>query len=177
MEAVIGKFIRRLLAKARGILGLGLVGGAVGFVGGFFGALLLGTVDAVVHKGGDLWLLILQLALRSGIDWALLGLFVGSGFGSLVALTSRRRSLEQLSPWRTGTLGGLAGALFVPVALGLEGGWAAAAEASVAIMCMSATLGAVLSTALVVVAQRADRAELGAGDGSRRLREKEPEAN
>ena len=171
------KFIRGLLAKARGILGLGLAGGAVGFLGGFLGALLPAAVDAVVHKRGDLWLVVVQLALRSGIDWALLGMFVGSGFGSLVALTSRRRSLEELSPWRMGLLGGLAGALFVPIALGIEGGWAAAAEASAAITCMSAALGAALSTSLVVVAQRADRAELGTRDGSRRLGGKESEAD
>ena len=165
-------FIQRVFEGARGILGLGAIGGGLGLSVGFLGDLLLRIAETGIVVGADQWVNVLQMAVRSGTQWALVGVFVGSGFGSLVALTAGRRALDELATGRMAYLGGLVGALFLPVYISLREGWSGLLATEVLpMMGITAAIGAALSASAIAIAKRAHRAEIAAGSAEQGLLE------
>ena len=153
----------RLLRKARGIAGLGLVGGAVGLLAGG----VLGLVNAVVDMGFYLdagyWSFLLARAAASATFLALPAAFATASFGLLLGVTDGRRSLLDLPLWRMALLGALGGSLFVPVYVLARVGLSAFAPFPVAALPtigIFAGLGGVLAASLTAIAKRAHRAEL-----------------
>lgn len=69
--------------KIRGVLGLGVIGAAIGFVAGPIGDILLRLALMALQGVPDvpnLWSLILSRAVSAAVDWSLLGAFTGTGF-------------------------------------------------------------------------------------------------
>lgn len=157
------QLLKRLARKARGVMGLGVVGGVAGLLlGGVWG-----VVGAVARSGiffdvgylRFLW----QMALGSGLGFAMIGAFTASGFGVLVAAADSRKSLEDLPLWRMGLFGALMGAVFPPVLVISRVGLTGYLGGVVSLLPVSAVLGLAggLGTAsLVAIAKRAERAEL-----------------
>jgi hypothetical protein len=133
----VGSTIRRVLRKLRGILGLGVAGGAMGLVGGVLVGLTFGGIGTAAPL------------------WALFGAATGVGFGVVLGITDTFRSLDQLRAWHGALLGGGVGA-FVAALWPVYGG---------SFVTTAAVLGALFTSSMVAMAKRADRLEIGAGDG------------
>ena len=145
--------MRRWLGKLRGLLGLGVLGGAAGaVVGGLWwvGATLLGIGEIAFGSLG--W----TLALWSGFCAS-----ATTAVGALLATFGSKSTLEDLSPWPAVACGAVIG-LLAPGAVaflltgtvwvtgvGLLGG-------------VSGLLGGVLGGGFVIMAKRARTAELRA---------------
>ena len=104
----VGRFpglLRAVGRKARGILGLGLMGGTVAGIGGA----LLNLVTSLTRFGlfGDpgFWEFILRSTLNAGMGFFVMGSIVSATFGTALALTARDRSLRELPLWQMGLLG------------------------------------------------------------------------
>ena len=106
--------MKGLVRRLRGILGTGLVwgalGGVIGVVGGVIGAM---TDPAPLAE----WLLSL------GLGFSGFGFLAGSGFAAVLSLLDGRKRLEELSRGRAAAWGGLAG-FILPLTLvaALSGG-------------------------------------------------------
>jgi hypothetical protein len=155
-----GGLIGKLLRKLRGVLGLGLVGGAVGFFGGGVVHLVLQLLSVWVPGISVPW----GTALITAMRWGSFGAFAGAGFGGLLALTTARRTLQELSGWKVGVLGAAVGALFFPAFIIGGAGFERLLLFTLSDALLNAgtfgLLGAGLSWSMVTLAKRADRAEL-----------------
>jgi hypothetical protein len=163
--------------KVRGVLGLGVIGAAIGFVAGPIGDILLRLAFMALQGVPDvpnLWSPILSGAVSAAVDWSLLGAFTGIGFGTMLALTDGRRTLDQLPQWRMGLFGGIAGALFLGAYVLVQGEWRLALGPSFfAAVGVASALGAGLTTSIVALAKRARRQEMAAIENLRALSEPE----
>ena len=143
-----GKWLRR----ARGLAGLGVIGALVGgTIGG--GITAVATLKA--------WGSVPTFNLLMGI---MVGAFFGSstttGFGVLLAATSRGKTVEELSPWRAMAMSAAIGAL-VPVVLSALARGALQPLSVVASQIMAfGGFGAAIGGGLVVAAKKARRMEL-----------------
>jgi len=157
--------MKRLAAKVRGLLGLGLVGGAAGFLlGGVWGVVSSALRSGIFLDVGYLRFL-LDMAWGNALGFAQIGAFTTAGFGVLVAAMDSKRSLVDLPLWRMGLFGALAGAVFPPLIVVWRIGLAAYLEAALSLLPVSIVIGLVggLATAsMVAAAKRADRQELPA---------------
>ena len=155
--------IRRVLTKARGVLGLGLIGAAVGLLGGAVVGLLSLLIETGFPTGIEHWGVLLRGALVNAATWSGLGAFTGIGFGALMAVTDGKRSLEELSQWKMGLLGAVAGGLFLPLREIYENVLTVAELAqllpSIGIL---GAFGAALGSSMVALAKRAHRVEVAA---------------
>jgi hypothetical protein len=153
----------RLRARIRGIIGLGIVGGLLGFVGGGIWGVVSSMVRSGVHLEADYFRFLAGMALGNAIGFMQIGGFTAAGFGVLLAAVESKRSLQELSLWRVGLLGALVGASFPPIyVIGSQGltAYVAAAASFVPVMGALGVVGGLLAASLVDVAKRADRAEL-----------------
>ena len=153
----------RLFRKARGILGLGVAGAAVGFLGGG----LLGFVTTILDVGlfldAGYWSLLLKSALSSATYFAQPAAFASASFGVLLAVADGRRSLLDLPLWRMALFGALGGGLFIPAYILVRIGPSAFAGFPISIVPtigLLSGLGGLLAVSLTAIAQRAHRAEL-----------------
>ena len=150
----------RWLKRLRGVLGLGVVGGAVGALFGglmWFGSSVLGLGSIVFEPLG-----------LSAAVWGVFGAFAASGAGLLLTTLGSRQTLEELSHWRVGAFGAVMGFLAPPIFVFLNTGsfWGPGAGpfAVVAtITAISTLLGAGIGSGLVLTAQRAPSQELASG--------------
>lgn len=138
--------MKAFFRKLRGLFGLSVLGAGAG---GIFGA-----------AWGLLELLLLSPGLRPPflfymIGWGVVGAMATAGFGLLLATTSGRRRLEDVSPWRARLLGGIAGAagpvllnLLVPAIVFPAG-------IGLLIAAVGGAVGAGLASALIAVAKTA----------------------
>jgi hypothetical protein len=155
--------VRRILTKARGVLGLGLVGTAVGFFCGSGVTLLLLLNEVGFPADIEALSTLLRRVLRLGINWSGVGLFTGTGFGALIAVTSGKRSIEELREWKMGLFGAVAGAAFFPLREIIENVLTTAElvylAPSIAVL---GVCGAALGSSVVALAKRAHRSEMAA---------------
>lgn len=162
--------------KLRGLLGLGLVGGVLGFAGGTLWSIGTSLVRLGVFIDRGFWWAVASDALGTATLWGLLGAFTATAFGSCLALTDSKRSLDQLPLWRMAALGAVAGAAFLPAFVGIRFGVTTLIDAAHTLpysMALLGTFGAAFTTSLVAIAQRAHRAELAIVDETRELLERE----
>ena len=141
------------LKRLRGVMGLGLVGGAAGAVFGglwWFGSSVLGLGSIVFGTLG--WTAAL---------WGGFGAFATTGVGVLLATDGAKSTLEDLSPWRVAAFGAVMGLLAPPVLVFVVTGsfWAPGVGL---VGGMSGVFGALLGSGLVLTAKRAQAAELSA---------------
>jgi len=161
----VGQFVERLARKARGIVGLGLVGAGVGLLGGGLWGLVTTVLNAGWFWDANYWQFVFSEALNAATFWALPAAFASSGFGLLVAALDGRRSLTELPLWRMTLFGAVGGALFIPAYLLRYMGWEAVASFPLAMLPqvgLFAVMGGGLTASLTVLAKRAQRAELQA---------------
>jgi len=141
----------RWVTKLRGLLGLGLIGGAVG---GLFGGLWwLGT--DVLGMGE---IAFGSLGWTVGL-WGGFGAFATTGVGVLLATVGAKRTLEELSPAWAGLAGGAMGGV-APFGLAFALTGDLMAPWIFIIAGTSALVGGLLSGGLVLTAKRAQSAEL-----------------
>jgi len=157
------------LRKVRGLFGLGVIGAAVGLVAGPIADVLLRLVSMAIQGAPDvpsLGSFILASAASAAADWALLGGFTGMAFGTLLAVTDRKRTLEQLPTWRMGLLGAIGGAAFLGVYVLLQGPPRPVLDMALfAAVGVASALGACLTTSMVALAKRARRREIASREG------------
>ena len=147
----------RWLKRLRGVLGLGVVGGAVGAL---FGGLVW-FVTSVLGLGS---IAFDPLGLAAAV-WGVFGAFAASGAGLLLTALGSRQTLEELSPWRVGAFGAVMGFLAPPIFVFLNTGsfWGPGAgpfAVIATIATISGVLGGALGSGLVLTAQRAPSEEL-----------------
>ena len=99
--------------------------------------------------------------------WGTFGAFAAGGAGLLLTVSSSRRTLDQLSPWRLGAFGAVMGVLAPPAYMFLMTGvyWGPVLSL---VATMSGVLGGAVGYGLVVAAKRAP-SELAPGDEARML--------
>lgn len=164
--------ISSLGARLRGLLGLGVLGGLLGFVGGLLWTLGVSLFGLGGFAGG--WVAVASQLTGAATLWGLLGAFTATAFGTLLMFSDSKRSLDQLPLWRMAVLGALAGAAFLPAFVTIRFGVAFfmdAAHTLLPTMGLLATFGAAFTTSLVVMAQRAHRAELDVVEDAQALLE------
>ncbi len=136
------------LKRLRGVLGLGVVGGAAGALFGglwWFGSSVLGL------GGIDFGTLGGTAAL-----WGGFGAFAASGAGVLLTARGSRQTLEELSPWRVGAFGVVTGFLAPPAYIFLMTGGGGFWNPTVGlVVTISGVLGGALGSGLVLTAKRA----------------------
>lgn len=172
MEGRIG----RLRSRLRGLLGLGSLGGLLGALGGAVWTLGANLLDLGVFFDSGFWLYVASNVMGAAALWGLLGSFTATAFGSLLVLSDSRRSLDQLPLWRMAVLGAVAGAAFWPTFVAVRFGVATVINAAPTLlptMGLLGTFGAAFTTSLVVIAQRAHRAELAVVEEAHALLEAE----
>ncbi len=155
----------KIRAKIRGLLGLGLVGGVLGLFGGAIWSLVSTLLRLGFFVDSGFWSYVADRVLGAAIIWGMVGVFTGSGFGTLLAVMDSRRSLDELPLWRMALFGAIAGAAFEPVYVLVRfgvGPLLASPLQMLPYMGIFGTLGAMLTSSLVVMAQRVHRAELSA---------------
>lgn len=152
-----------LLRKARGILGLGAIGGVAGLVAGG----VVGFIEAVLRVGffldAEYWLLLLRAAVAAGTYYAQPAAFAAVSFGVLLAAADRRRSLVELPMWRMALFGALGGAAFFPLIVVVRLGLTPFIDMSVSVLStigVFAGAGGLLAATLTAVAKKAHRDEL-----------------
>ncbi len=152
--------MNRPVRRLRGLLGVGLTGGALWSVIGAGVGLVLGVAAP------DAWGLTDRV-----FDWTigmgLYGLVSGVGFGSLLSLREGRRSLFELSLRRTAIFGVL-GSAAVPLLFGALGMFEVGTTTAQVLGAILVTggLGGTFAPAAIAVARRA---ELTAGDEKKLL--------
>lgn len=154
---------RRLLRKARGIAGLGLVGGALGLLCGGIVALGATIVEVGFYVDAGYWSFLLARVMNSAIDWALPAAFTTTSFGVLLAVADGRRTLLDLPLWRMALFGVLGGSLFLPVYLFARFGLTAFTRfptLPVGTVGLFAAVGGMLTVSFTAIAKRAHRHEL-----------------
>jgi len=92
--------IRHWLRRLRGILGIGTLWGATGAVVGSVTSVLMNVVNGLP---------VLGTLLEFGLGAGGLGFALGSTLASYLALLERRRTVDDLTPWRAAGWGALAG--------------------------------------------------------------------
>ena len=159
------EMMKRLAAKVRGLVGLGLVGGAAGFLlGGVWGVVSSALRSGIFLDLGYLRFL-LEMAWGNALGFAQIGAFTAAGFGVLIAVTDSRKSLADLPLWRMGLFGALAGAVFPPLLVVWRIGLTAYLETALSLLPVSIVIGLLggLATAgMVAAAKSTDRQELPA---------------
>ena len=147
-----------MLRKLRAALSIGAVWGLAHGIGGAVVGGLIGLAKGAV----------LSSALTFGFGGGLIGLTLGAGFGGLLSVMERQRTLDELTARRTGRVGFVVGTALgfagVAVAAALTGMFGAAgglglpvAAQVIAIVGVSACYGSVaagLASATVSVAKR-----------------------
>jgi len=106
------------------------------------------------------------------------GASVGLTFGSLLAVLSGSRDVDEIPMWRAGFLGIAAGVVFPVVLLGLfgtVGGGLPSVQSMLKGIGFFAGVGGIAGTSLIAVAKRAPAAELSSGDSGNPLPGKDPE--
>lgn len=130
--------MNRWLRKARGVLGMGALWGAVwGTVTALFGFGLMIFDPASIDPG--------EHPLQIGALLAAVGFVSGSAFAIMLSLSEHRRSLRDVSMLRN-ALCGMAGAAVIPLVTGVN-------DSMVFILC---PIGAGLATASLAIARRAE---------------------
>ena len=152
----------------RGVVGLGVIGGAIGAVlGGAWGGFT--AVLAGFFPDPGYLRFVWAMVLGNAMGFGMIGAFTASGFGVILALTDARRSLDELPLWRMGLFGALAAAAFPPLFVIGTAGWSdylAAAEYLVPTSLWLGALGGGGTMTLVAIAKRAGRDELPPGTAS-----------
>lgn len=150
-------------AKIRGILGLGLIGGFVGFVGGALWGLVSTMLRSGIFFDADYLPFLGRMALGNGIGFMKIGAFTMAGFAVLLAAVESRRSITELPLWRMGIFGALVGALFPPIYVISRMGlpvYLESAQTFLPVMGILGGVGGVTTAAIVWIAKSADRKEL-----------------
>lgn len=151
------------LRKLRGIAGLAAIGGILAAVFGVLVAVLVSLLpQSVVPLAAALWW---------GVFSGSFGVFAGAGFGVLLTSLEGRRSLEQLSAWRSALWGAVVGGIFpFPFALIVSGTIESLFWLGLwPYLVVFGGLGAALSGGMVAAAKRAHRRELGQDESRRSL--------
>lgn len=152
----------RWLHRLRGLFGLGTVGGLVGACIGGCWFLVEGLTGGLGFYG-------MALGTMASI-WGVLGAATGLGFGLLLTATSGGRDLDDVSLWRGGTLGAVAGAIGPVLVASLLVGSAPPIGVGLWFAGVGGSLGAGLGAGLLAIAKRAQGDDgLGPGDASRLL--------
>lgn len=169
--------VKRLKAKVRGIVGLGVLGALAGFAVGAIWGVVSSMVRSGVFVDVDYLRFLARMAVGNAIGFMKIGAFTTAGFGVLLAAVDSRRSLDELPLWRMALFGALVGASFPPIyVIGQTGfsAYRAAALSFVPVMGALGLAGAVVASSMVAIAKRANRRELeGAGESSRALPEQD----
>lgn len=139
--------MKRWLHPLRGLFGLGAAGGLVG--AGIGGCWFL--VESLMGGYGFYGV---SLGLMAAV-WGVLGAVTGVGFGLLLTATSSGRSLDDVSLWRGGALGAVAGALGPVAVLSLMVGSAPPIGIGLWFAGVGGALGAGLGAGLLSMAKKA----------------------
>ena len=162
-------FLEGLKTRVRGVLGLGLFGGAAGAAVGA----VLGVIRSVVLSGffadPEYLRYVLGMAFGNAVGFGMMGAFTTAGFGVLLAATERHHTLQELSLWRMGAFGALVAASFPPLFVIATAGPAVYMTVAKALLPVSGVLalaGGSGTAGLVAIAQRAGARELEDPTGS-----------
>ena len=153
----------RLLRKARGIVGLGLVGAGLGLLGGGVWGLITTLLDVGLFLDAGYWSLLLTRITSTATYFALPAAFTTTSFGLLLAAADGKRALVDLPLWRMALFGALGGALFFPAILFARFGMTVFGNfpiSSLPLMGVLASLGGLLTLSLTALAKKAHHAEL-----------------
>lgn len=161
--------MKRLKARIRGVIGLGVIGALVGFVAGALWGLASSVVRSGVSLDPDYLRFLWSMSFGNAVGFMKIGGFTSAGFGLLLTAADSRRFLDDLRLWRMGLFGGLVGASFPPIyvigRMGFTAYWDAASS-FLLVMGVLGVIGGVLTTSMVAMAKRANRNELAASRGS-----------
>lgn len=146
--------MRALLKVIRGLIGIGAVGAVVG--GGLV-AVLAGIVELI--DGGTIDFGFVGRGFLAGAG---IGLVLTTGFGVILALTSRGRRLEELSFWRATIVSGMLGASLPLIAVAVGGDAIPALAAGAPAIAICGLFGAFLGGGLVALGKEARLRELDA---------------
>ena len=162
------KTVKKLLSRARGILGLGILAGGVCFVLGALWSLYDSGLRHGFFPDVSNWLFLQNVVLVHALEWAARGAFIGAAFGAILTLMDSRRFLDELPAWRMGLYGALAGGSLWAGILLIRAAttpliFLEAAGNTLGMMGVFGAMGATLSTSFVSIAKRAEQRELPAG--------------
>jgi hypothetical protein len=155
--------MRKWIRKLRGIVGMGVLWGAVGAV---FGA-VVGGLEGVFWPV-PIFPSMFQLAAELGS----LGFLAGSGFAAVLTALEGRRTISELSAVRAALWGGVAGAALPATYLFIQRGWPGLItvisdpqHSFLMASILSGLIPAALASGTVLLAHRSSR-ELPAGDAT-----------
>jgi hypothetical protein len=161
------RFMKRILTKCRGILGLAMIAGGAGLMIG-----ALWTLAALRLRYGffpDLtnWFFLTGDFFPKVLEWGIRSAMSGAAFGGVLAVVEPRTVLSQLPAWRVGFYGGVVGLSLVEGTLLLRAltGPLVFSEAVLATLPAAGifgVLGALLATSTVAIAKRVERGEIEA---------------
>ena len=162
------RFVKRLLVRARGILGLGMVAGGVCFFLGAAWSLYVSGLRHGFFPEVTNWFFLRDILLVHATEWAVRGAFTAAAFGSVLTLIDSKWSLDELPMWRMGLYGAMAGGFLWAGILLVRAAttpliFLEAAGNTLGVLGVFGAMGATLSTSLVLLAKKAARAELASG--------------
>lgn len=142
--------MRTWLRRLRGLFGMGTIGALAGAI--------FGIGMAILERIGPAGSFTFSMGFFATL-YGVIGGATGVGFGLLLAGTSGRRRLEEVSRKRVGAVGAAAG-LSVPLLVGItiSGAFPPAATAAV-VASVGGVVGAAVGVGLLAVAKRADQAD------------------
>ncbi len=137
--------MRQFLKRLRGMLRMGVAWALVWAAVLFAIGLVIGVVDPDSIDPGE------EPHRIAGIG-AMVGFIMGAGFGGVLALTERRKTIRDLSVWRAAVWGGL-----VPAALTLL------TPLNNDMMFLLCPISAALAAACIAIAKRGERKSAAEG--------------
>lgn len=155
--------VKRLKARVRGIVGLGILGAVAGFGVGAIWGVASAMIRSGVYVDPDYLRFLTGTALGNAIGFMKIGTFTTAGFGVLLAAVDSRRSLDELPLWRMALFGALVGASFPPIYVIGQMGFSVYLDAALSFLPVMGVLGVVggaVASSMVAIAKRASRPEL-----------------
>ncbi len=145
----------RYTRRIRGILGTGLVWGALGGIIGVVG----GVIGAMTDPGT-----LAEWLLSLGLGFSGFGFLAGSGFAAVLSLLEGRTTMEELSRGRAAAWGGLAGFILPLTLVAALSGGALPLLPAVASATVFGGITALLGAGTVHIARSRARLESSAED-------------
>ena len=159
----VGAFAR----KARGVLGLSLIGGTIATIGGSIFTATVILLEFGMPFSREMPGLLAGMLIELSSVFFVMGAITTGGFATLLSVTSRKLTLSELSVPRAAITGGVIAMMIPIVAIAVAAGLPFALDLIIEGMPVWLGLGgagAGISGGLVAIAKRAETRELSAAD-------------